>query len=155
MVPFDNVTNLVIRGKEYPVKGLACRALGEFKKKRKWVRYSGRAFFDWGASTIKIPTGVEVNTDSIATDLALWEDYDGEIPPQGDLAESRLARGFVVITDIFDENLPVPNLDLLSPGERIADAPPKPAGHESAEAAIDAAVKNAAIRIRTNRVTGL
>lgn len=57
MVPFDNVTNLVIRGKEYPVKGLACRALGEFKKKRKWVRYSGRAFFDWGGLHNQNPDG--------------------------------------------------------------------------------------------------
>ena len=55
VVPFDNVTALSIGGKEYDVKQLACSATAVYRKKRKWVAYSGHGFFNWNSGKIVIP----------------------------------------------------------------------------------------------------
>lgn len=124
-VPFDHVTNLTISGKEYPVKALTCSARGVFLKKRKWVTYSGQAFFNWHTGKITIPPGVQVHSQPMEADLLIWEDYQGEIPLLEDPTDKKLLRAVFVLTQFFDQSLPVPDLELLSTGERTDGRKPE------------------------------
>lgn len=54
-VKFDQCSDIEIEGKKYPVIGITCVATRIHKKKRKWVHWSGDAFFDWHTSQITIP----------------------------------------------------------------------------------------------------
>lgn len=113
---FDHVTNVVIRGQEYPAKALSCSATGIFMKKRNWITYSGQAFFDWHTGKVVIPSGQKVDTKPVEENLFLWEDYTGEIPAIGDLTDSRLMRGVMLLTQNLPANLPIPDLRQLSSG---------------------------------------
>jgi hypothetical protein len=88
---FQQVRNLEIEGKEYPVKGLTCFATWVFKKKKKWVTWSGDAFYDWNENKIIIPPGGKLVGTPMEFDLSAWGDYEGEIP---DLAKGK-AEGFI------------------------------------------------------------
>lgn len=77
---FDEEHDIEIEGKEYPVLGIACVATRVVQKKRKWVRMSGEAFFDWHRSVLSIPPKGHVVGSAVETDLRKWPDYDGEIP---------------------------------------------------------------------------
>ena len=143
---FDQVTNLEIRGKEYSIKALTCTAKGVFLKKKKWVTYTGEAFFDWHSEKIKIPPGVQIHTHPMEADLFLWDDYDGDIPVSIDAKNMKLMRSVFVFTQSFDEQLPVPDLGLLSPGERADDRkpePPKPGVFDPNNELVQQAVKEA------------
>ena len=80
---FIEPRNLEIEGNEYLVAGISCHAIRIYQKKRKWVSWSGDAFYDWHAGQLKIPANGTVVGSSIETDLTNWPDYEGDIP-QGD-----------------------------------------------------------------------
>ena len=132
-LPFDQLTRLEIRGQQYLATALSCSAKGVFMKKRKWVTYSGKAFFDWHANKVTIPPGVKVDTRPVEEDLLLWEDYTGEIPAIEVPNDSWLARGVLMQTQIMPANRPIPELEKLCLGprkdERMA-APPSPKGFD-------------------------
>jgi Restriction endonuclease len=132
-VSFDQVTNLEIHGQHYPVNALSCSAKGVFMKKRKWVTYSGQAFFDWHTGKVTIPPGVKVDTRPITEDLFLWDDYDGEIPAIKDVTDTRLLRAVMMLTDFMPADAPIPDLEQLSSGTRKderAVVPPSPKGFD-------------------------
>jgi hypothetical protein len=70
---------------EYVVSGVACTAKGVYAKKKKWVNWSGDAFYDWHAGTMSIPPKGEIIGSPVETDISAWDDYAGEIPdhPEG------------------------------------------------------------------------
>jgi hypothetical protein len=117
-LPFDQVTNLEILGQQYPVMALSCSAKGIFMKKRKWVTYSGQAFFDWHTGKVTIPPGVKVGTIPIVEDLFLWDDYAGEIPAFGDATDTRLVKAVMMLTQNMPADCPIPDLEQLSSGPR-------------------------------------
>jgi hypothetical protein len=125
-VPFNHVTNLEIRGQEYPVSQLSCSAKGQFLKKRKYVTFSGRAFYDWHTGKITVPPGVQVVAQPSEHDLLRWDDYDGEIPSPSDPKDLVLMRGVFVLTQYVDGSLPVPDLELLTTGKRTGIVEPEP-----------------------------
>lgn len=69
-----------IEGREYSVAGISCHAIHIYQKKKKWVSWSGDAFYDWHAGQLKIPANGTVVGSAIETDLTAWSDYDGDIP---------------------------------------------------------------------------
>lgn len=77
---FDEQRNIEIEGIEYPVTGIACIAVRVCRKKRKWVRWSGDAFYDWHCNQLTIPGKGRLVGGPVETDLAAWPDWDGEIP---------------------------------------------------------------------------
>jgi hypothetical protein len=117
---FDQITNLEIKGQHYPVTALSCSATGVFMKKRKWVTYSGQAFFDWHTGKVNIPPGVKVDTMPVGEDLFLWDDYAGEIPAigNGDVTDTRLVKAVMMLTQSMPANCPIPDLEQLSSGPR-------------------------------------
>ena len=52
-----------------------------------------------------------------------WDDYDGDIPKLEDSTDSPLHRGVLVLSQFYDEQTPVPDLEQLSPGEPIVTVP--------------------------------
>src|SRR5207244_2129525 len=104
-----------------------------FMKKRKWVTYSGQAFFDWHTGKVTIPPGVKVDTRPVGEDLFLWDDFAGEIPAIEDLTDRRLASAVMILTQVMPADLPIPDLEQLGSGPRKDDgttAPPAPKGFD-------------------------
>jgi hypothetical protein len=77
---FAEPRNMEIEGKEYSVAGISCHAFRIYKKKKKWVSWSGDAFYDWHAGQLKIPANGTVVGSWIESDLTTWPDYEGDIP---------------------------------------------------------------------------
>jgi hypothetical protein len=106
---FDEIRNLEIDGKEYAVTGVACIANGMYAKKKKWVKWTGDAFYDWHAGAMHIPPKGEIIGSAVESDISAWDDYDGEIPahPEGFL------MAVVYKTQTWDNTLPIPDLTKL------------------------------------------
>ncbi len=114
-VKFSKVRNLEIEGNEYPVLGLSCIAERTYQKKKKWVFWSGDAFFDWQINQFTIPPKGVVIGSAIATDLREWDDFEGEIPKLGKQNNPGFIRGVLYNTQKWDsaKDDDVPNLDNL------------------------------------------
>jgi hypothetical protein len=146
-VPFDQVTNLEIQGQHYPVIALSCSAKGLFIKKRRWVTYSGQAFFDWHTGKVTIPPEVEVYMRPMVEDVVLWDDYTGEIPAIEDATNTRLVRGVMVLTQFMPADRPIPDLEQLSSGLRKDErtvVPPAPKGFDPNSSFVKRAIEEAA-----------
>jgi hypothetical protein len=79
-VEFSQPREMEIGNDRYLVKGLACDAIRVYKKKRKWVSWSGDAFYDW--QDRKYLVAGQIVTTPIETDVSLWDDYAGEFPAE-------------------------------------------------------------------------
>jgi hypothetical protein len=88
---FDQQRNIEIEGQEYPVMGISCIATRVYKKKRKWVNWSGDALYDWHTGQFTIPPGGVIVGSAVETDLSEWPDFEGDIPG----IESGSRPGFV------------------------------------------------------------
>lgn len=84
---FKKKRNIEIEGQEYSVIGITCIATRVYKKKRKWVHWSGDAFLDWHTGQFTIPHKGVVVGSAIETDLSEWPDFDGDIPEIGSSSE--------------------------------------------------------------------
>lgn len=107
---FDPPIPLDFDGKEYPVKALECHAIGVSIKKRRWVNWSGDAFYDWHTGRFTVPARGTVYASPVEENAFLWDDYEGELPT---ITE---AGGILVILDFaqeWDETTPVPPLETL------------------------------------------
>jgi hypothetical protein len=82
-VIFDEVRRIEIEGNTYPVKAITCVAIRVYRKKRKFVSWSGDAFYDWHKGQFTIPDKGVVVGSAVETDMAAWPDYDGDIPEIG------------------------------------------------------------------------
>ncbi len=77
---FDRVRRIEVNGKKYNVRGLICTANRVCYKKKRWVTWSGDAFYDWHAGNFTIPPKGMIVSSSIDTHLEKWDDFDGDIP---------------------------------------------------------------------------
>jgi hypothetical protein len=77
---FKEQRNIEIEGKEYPVIGIACIATRIYRKKKKWMNWSGDALYDWHTGQFSIPPNGVLVGSAFERDLSAWADYDGEIP---------------------------------------------------------------------------
>lgn len=104
---------LEIEGSEYPVAGISCHAIHIYQKKKKWVSWSGDAFYDWHAGQLKIPANGTVTGSWIEKDLTVWPEYDGDIPQ--DTPCSGFMRGILHNSKKWDqaEDGDVPDLASL------------------------------------------
>lgn len=79
-VIFNHTRNIEIEGQLYPVKGLSMNADRVYKKKKKWVYWTGEAYYDWNEKKFIIPPKGIIWGNSIEGDLNKWDDHNGEIP---------------------------------------------------------------------------
>lgn len=88
---FDSPRGIEVNGEEHSILSVACIASRVYRKKRKWVNWSGDAFYDWHSGRFTIPPSGTIVGSAIETDLSTWQDYNGEIsePGKGD------ALGFI------------------------------------------------------------
>jgi hypothetical protein len=101
---FDEQRNIEIDGKEYAVTGITCLAIRVCRKKRKWVNWSGDAFYDWHTGKFTIPPGGTVVGSAVEPDLSAWPDYEGEIPELGKGAAPGFLRGIIYNTQEWDHD---------------------------------------------------
>jgi hypothetical protein len=81
---FEEPRNIEVEGKEYPLIGITFSADREYKKKKKWVYWSGDALFDWNENKFTIPPNGQVVGSAVETDLNKWDDFNGELPKLGE-----------------------------------------------------------------------
>ena len=112
---FKKQRNIEIEGREYSVIGIACIATRVYKKKRKWVHWSGDAFFDWHTGQLMIPRKGVLVGSAIETDLSEWPDFDGNIPEIWSNSEPSFLRGFLCNDQKWDNSKDdeVPDLESL------------------------------------------
>ena len=113
---FDQPRNIEIEGQEYPVLGISCSATRVYKKKRKWVHWSGDAFFDWHPGKFTVPPKGVIVGSTIDTHLSEWPDFEGDIPEMGSDAEPDFfMRGVLYNTQKWDNTKDdeVPDLESL------------------------------------------
>ena len=110
---FDKVRLLSVGGREYPVKGLSCEARWVTGKKRKWVSWSGNAFFDWHNEKVTIPKDTTISGSLVEMDMSLWPDFDGEIPTIEELTTHPLISAILNDEQRLPDGMQVPELDNL------------------------------------------
>jgi hypothetical protein len=120
-IAFDEVRPLEVEGKQYPVSGVSVAAIRVCKKKRKWVSWSGDAFYDWHELKVVIPPKGTIVGSAVANDLSIWDDYDGDIPDIETLKATDSATFVIYDTQQWDESKQVPDLTTLG---RISMSPP-------------------------------
>ncbi|MCK4488380.1 MAG: hypothetical protein KAU38_16670 [Desulfobacterales bacterium] len=101
---FNQQRNIEIENQEYPVIGITCIATRVHQKKRKWVHWSGDAFFDWHTGQFKIPPKGTVVGSAVETDLSAWPDYDGEIAKIGECVAPGFIRAVLYNTQKWDNS---------------------------------------------------
>jgi len=87
----------------------------EYKKKKKWVNWSGDALFDWNENKFTIPPKGSVVGSAVETDLREWADFDGELPVLGEPNPEGFIKVLYTYQQNWDisENNDVPELDKL------------------------------------------
>jgi hypothetical protein len=112
---FDTTRNLEVEGNEFPVSGISCTALRVYQKKRKWVSWSGDAFYDWHTSQVTIPSKGTVVGSPVEADLHAWSDYEGDIPKPSDPFPSGFMRAVLYSGQKWDatQDSEVPDLKSL------------------------------------------
>lgn len=111
---FSEQRNIEIEGQEYPVVGITCYATRIYKKKRKWVYWSGDAFFDWQTNLLTIPPKGTVTGSAVETDLREWEDYEGELPEIGEEPKTGFMQVILFNTQNWDSSKDKDTSDLSS-----------------------------------------
>jgi Restriction endonuclease len=80
---FSRPRIIEIDGVDYEVLSIAVVVTRHCEKKKKWISWSGDAFYDWHQSELTIPPLGVVRGSVFDTDLSTWDDFDGEIPDLG------------------------------------------------------------------------
>ena len=95
------------------VKGITCVAEWVTGKKRKWVSWSGDAFYDWEKKAIVIPPKSAIHGSCVEADPSLWDDFDGELPTPEELAKHPWMTALVFTKQAIPDDMPVPELSGL------------------------------------------
>ena len=109
-VEFDQPKLLDFDGKEYPVIALECYAIGVHVTKRKWINWSGDAFYDWHTGRFTIPAQGAIYSSPVEENPFLWDDYEGDIPTA---AEAGGIRGVFYFGQKWDDTTHVPALETI------------------------------------------
>jgi hypothetical protein len=120
---FDAPRVFKVRGEPRRVLGLVFTSHRIYKKKRKWVSWSGDGLIDWRTKSLgtrgtdkvnfTVPAGGEIVGSAVETDLDKWEDYEGSLPESGGEAPSFL-RFIVYKQHNWNVNLDPETPDLLN-----------------------------------------
>lgn len=114
-ITFSEPRCIEIEGRDYRISAIACHAKRTKTKKKKWVYWSGDAFYDWHTQEFKIPpTGVIVGS-MVETDIREWDDYSGELPDLSGNDRQGFIRAIVYNRNRWDESLntDTPDLNVL------------------------------------------
>ena len=111
---FDEPRYVEIEGEEYLLSAISCQAEKNLTKKKKWVYWSGDAFYDWHTNQFTIPPKGTIVGSAIETDLREWDDYDGELPDLTKKQYSGFIRAIVYSKQKWDESLNENTPDLSS-----------------------------------------
>jgi hypothetical protein len=106
---FDEQRGIEIEGKEYPVKRMIFVATCVRRKKRKWIHWSGDAFYDWHTGQFTVPAKGMVVGSPIDSNIFAWPDYDGEISVFGKDTSGFIQcimHGIGIFDDIKEEDVP-------------------------------------------------
>ena len=114
-VKFDETRQIEIEGIEWPVSEISCTAVRVYKKKKRWVSWSGDGLFDWHSNKFTIPPGGTLYGSGVETDLTTWPDYEGELPVQGEQPSLGVAVATFYASQKWpeSENDQVPDLSVL------------------------------------------
>jgi hypothetical protein len=114
-VNFREEQKLEINGQEYFAKGVVCDATRVCRKKKKWISWSGDAFFDWHSGKFTVPPGGTLVASAIHTDLLAWSNYEGEIPKIGEGQSIGLIQGVFNLSQTWDktQDAEVPDLNII------------------------------------------
>jgi hypothetical protein len=114
---FPKGITIKVNGAEYTATEIGC--IGELteQRKRKWLSWTGEAYFDWEKKTIQVPAGVSLIGTAVETDLTTWDDFQGEIPraPTGNQILLLAFGGQMLPKDAV-----IPDLMSLGPTRTIA-----------------------------------
>lgn len=80
MVTFSEPRSIEIEGREYKLSAIACHARKTKIKKKKWVYWTGDAFYDWHTLQFTVPPKGKIVGSAVESDLREWDDYSGDIP---------------------------------------------------------------------------
>ncbi len=113
-VTFKEQRYLEIDGKGYPVNGISCETIRIYRNKKKWINWSGDAFYDWHTGKLSIPHNGTIVGSALEADISSWPDYDGEIP-EIKLGDPGLLRVVLYNSQKWDEseNDHVPDLGTI------------------------------------------
>jgi hypothetical protein len=100
-------------GKEYPALSLRFQAKCSVKYKKRWMNWSGDAFYDWQERKIAIPKGGRLVGSAFPPDLSSWDDHDGVIPEDDPRYKPNLLQGTIYNIQQWDDAEPVPDLQSL------------------------------------------
>ncbi|MCI0639798.1 MAG: hypothetical protein L0Y58_25355 [Verrucomicrobia subdivision 3 bacterium] len=120
---FPGGTTIELNGIEYTVTELACVGTLVEKKKRKWVSWTGDAYFDWETNAIQVPGGSPLISTAVETDMTVWDDYGGELPTKA-TGKQLLLLAFG--GQVLPKGTEIPDLMSLGPTRSIA---PLDGGH--------------------------
>lgn len=90
-VVFKETQQLQIEGELYPVTSIVVKAKRVCDKKKRFVRVTGEAMFDWETSKLSIPAEGKV-TFTLPHGFDDWQEFDGDIE-----AELAVPKGFLVL----------------------------------------------------------
>ena len=102
---FDKPRYIEIEGKEYLLSAISCQAEKKLIKKKKWVHWSGDAFYDWHTNQFTIPPKGRIVGSAVESDLREWDDYDGELPDLNEKQDCGFVMAIVYNKQKWDESL--------------------------------------------------
>lgn len=94
---FAHPEKMEIEGTQCDVSSVGCLAKRIHRNKKRWVSYTGDAFYDWQAGALIKAGAGEIVGSPVETDVMEWDDYDGPIPG---IDYGYPADGFTVV--LFD-----------------------------------------------------
>lgn len=114
-VRFREEQKLEIDGQEYYATGVDCNATRVCRKKKKWINWSGDAFYDWQSEKFTIAPSGRVVGSAVCSDLTTWLDHEGEIPHISQDTGIGFMQGVFRLFQKWDKNqdADVPDLDSI------------------------------------------
>lgn len=114
-VRFSKEEKLEIDGQECYVTGVDCMATRVCQKKKKWINWSGDAFYDWQSEKCTIAPGGTLVGSAVNTNLTTWLDHEGEIPHISQDTGIGLMQGVLRLSQKWDksQDVDVPDLDSI------------------------------------------
>jgi Restriction endonuclease len=112
---FDKPRNIEIEGGQYLLSAISCQAEKVQIKKKKWVFWSGDAFYDWHTKQFTIPPKGTIVGSAVESDLREWDDYDGELPDLSENQDPGFLKAIMYNKQKWDEskNIDTPDLSKL------------------------------------------
>ncbi len=113
-VKFDQPTDFEIDGKSFRLTAISCISQRSKTYKKKWVSWSGDAFYDWHKKRFTVPPKGLIVGSSIESDVREWDDYEGELPDMSNENNPGFLNVIVHYKQAWDSSLNQNTPDLSS-----------------------------------------